>query len=410
MELTKSKILIFIDWFLPGYKAGGPIKSVKNIVSVLSSEYDFWIVTGDRDLGDTSSYSNILLNLWQQQNNYRIIYLTPDKQNYSVYKQLIVEISPEQIYFNSLFSFRFTILPLLILKLSQLAVKTIIAPRGMLGTGALQINKIKKQFFLVLCKLSGFFKHTVWHASSINEELEIKNHIGQKVQIKIAINLSDSISETWKPKKKQKGEVCLFFVSRISEKKNLLFALECLSEIKKVNLIFFLIGTMEDTGYWERCEQYIFQLPKNIKVEYAGHIENSQLHNRIKDYHFLLFPTLHENFGHVIAESIQAGCPVIISDQTPWRNLEAEGIGWDIPLDNKQKFVQVIRQCAEMNQDEYNRMSNKAFEYAQKVVNNPEIVEQNRQLFRTKANSNLEADTIYRSNSAKAIRKRIIED
>jgi len=27
----KKKILVFIDWYLPGYKAGGPVRSMANI-------------------------------------------------------------------------------------------------------------------------------------------------------------------------------------------------------------------------------------------------------------------------------------------------------------------------------------------------------------------------------------------
>jgi glycosyltransferase involved in cell wall biosynthesis len=40
-----------------------------------------------------------------------------------------------------------------------------------------------------------------------------------------------------------------------------------------------------------------------------------------------VFPTLGENFGHVIAESLSASCPVICSDQTPWNDVLAAGGG-----------------------------------------------------------------------------------
>ena len=43
-------------------------------------------------------------------------------------------------------------------------------------------------------------------------------------------------------------------------------------------------------------------------------------------------PSLTENFSYTVLESFQAGIPVLISDQTPWRGLEAKGIGWDLPL------------------------------------------------------------------------------
>ena len=45
MSQTKKKVLIFIDWFLPGIKAGGPINSVSAIVNQLSTEFNFYVLT-----------------------------------------------------------------------------------------------------------------------------------------------------------------------------------------------------------------------------------------------------------------------------------------------------------------------------------------------------------------------------
>ena len=58
----KNRILIFIDWFLPAYKAGGPIRSIANLVDHLSESFKFYIITGDRDLGDENSFNDIKLN------------------------------------------------------------------------------------------------------------------------------------------------------------------------------------------------------------------------------------------------------------------------------------------------------------------------------------------------------------
>ena len=47
--MEKKKILVFIDWYLPGFRAGGPIRSCANLISHLSDEFDFNIVTTDTD-------------------------------------------------------------------------------------------------------------------------------------------------------------------------------------------------------------------------------------------------------------------------------------------------------------------------------------------------------------------------
>ena len=38
------------------------------------------------------------------------------------------------------------------------------------------------------------------------------------------------------------------------------------------------------------------------------------------------------------------GCPVILSDQTPWNDVHAHGAGWAIPLDRSGEFTEAIRQ------------------------------------------------------------------
>ena len=62
MVSNKLRILIFIDWYIPAFKAGGPIRSVFNIVTQLSDVFEFYIITGDRDLGDLIPYPDLKLN------------------------------------------------------------------------------------------------------------------------------------------------------------------------------------------------------------------------------------------------------------------------------------------------------------------------------------------------------------
>ena len=53
--MSKVKILIFVGYYLPGYKGGGALRTIVNLVQHLGEEFDFWIVTRDRDLGDMHS-------------------------------------------------------------------------------------------------------------------------------------------------------------------------------------------------------------------------------------------------------------------------------------------------------------------------------------------------------------------
>jgi glycosyltransferase involved in cell wall biosynthesis len=376
----KKKILIFIDWFLPGFKAGGPIRSVSNIVNSLSEFYTFYIITSDRDLGDKKPFKNIELNIEIEKQNYFIIYLTPDKQKFRFYKTLIKKLKPDKIYFNSLFSVKFTILPMLASKKVSFTGSIILTPRGMLGKGALGLKKSKKLIFIQFSKFISLYSGITWHATTFDEKKDIIKSFKSYSNIIVAGNIPE------KPKKfhqKEKGsEIRFVFISRISRKKNIIFAIELFKNIyKEAKIIFDIYGPVEDSEYKHTCNEAINNLPKNISVQFKGEVSHKEVTETLKKYHFFLFPTLHENYGHAIFEAFSSSCPVITSDQTPWLNLEEKNIGWDISLKDKEKFQAVIQKCIDMPQEEYNKMSENAFNFAKIFAENSEAIEQTKKLF-----------------------------
>ena len=101
----------------------------------------------------------------------------------------------------------------------------------------------------------------------------------------------------------------------------------------------------------------------------------------MREHDLFFLPTLGENFGHVILEALYAGCPVLISDQTPWRDLEEKGIGWDLALSKPEMFQDVLQRCVDMNNEEYVKWSERAWEYGLQVTKDDKVVEKNRRLF-----------------------------
>jgi hypothetical protein len=53
-------VLVLVGTYLPGYKAGGPLRSIANLVATLGLEFHFRIVTLDRDLGDKLPFLSVL--------------------------------------------------------------------------------------------------------------------------------------------------------------------------------------------------------------------------------------------------------------------------------------------------------------------------------------------------------------
>ncbi len=83
----------------------------------------------------------------------------------------------------------------------------------------------------------------------------------------------------------------------------------------------------------------------------------------MKQHHAYILPTQGENFGHSIYEALINGLPVIISDQTPWRNLEREAIGFDIALQDKRAFIKAIATLCEFDQTAFDNMTAKSLSY-----------------------------------------------
>ena len=58
------RILCFVAYYLPGFKAGGALRTVANIVQSLGGEFEFFLLTQDRDLGDKRPYEGVASNAW----------------------------------------------------------------------------------------------------------------------------------------------------------------------------------------------------------------------------------------------------------------------------------------------------------------------------------------------------------
>ncbi|MGZ5255708.1 MAG: glycosyltransferase, partial [Flavitalea sp.] len=188
-----------------------------------------------------------------------------------------------------------------------------------------------------------------------------------------APNFASAIQPDRKSISKTPGTVSLVFFSRISPKKNLLFALDILAKNSFPGTIHLTVaGEIEDKTYWQSCLDRINSFPANIHFEYAGAVEHSLLLDWLQQFHFLFLPTFGENFGHAIFESFIAGKPVIISDKTPWQNLQQQKLGWEIPLSNEQGFVTALNSALNMNQDQYNELSEHCAVFADAYRNNNE--------------------------------------
>lgn len=341
------KILIITEGYFPGKKYGGPPVSINNFCNLMN-EYQCYIVAKNHDMGDNTPYKNIKTG-WNKNKNTSILYLSDEEYNYKSFEKIVKEIKPDILYLQSLF--QRCVFPNLKLA-KKYNLKVLLAPRGELCNGAFK-KKYKKIPYIYLLKAYRLFKDINFQSTSEDETKNIKKYLNiDEKKIYYLTNIPTIPNIEIKKRKKTKGNVNLVFISRIAPKKNLLFALKCLKIIKG-NVVFDIYGPKEDSTYWDECEEVIKKMPSNIKTNYCGLINHEDVCKKFSDYDAFFFPTLSENFGHVIAESLSVGTPVIISDQTPWKNLFQCSAGWDLNLKNTSEFSKIIQYIVDMDNEEY---------------------------------------------------------
>jgi len=381
----ENTILVMSDYYLPGFKSGGSARTIANIIDQLGNEVTFKVVTRDCDLGDSVPYQNILYNKWNQVGKAQVYYLPRNKITSSIIKEIIGITHHSVLYLNSFFSLYFTIYPLLLRFFRILSQKTpiIIAPRGELATSALSIKSLKKKMFIKAVQVLGLYRSVIWQASSVYEENDIRRLFGQTPIVRVVPDMPPqvNVSNLNTPRKEKiPGNLSIIFLSRIARVKNLDGALSILSSIKG-NISFNIYGPIEDSAYWKECNKIILKMPSNIKVYYHGEISHDKVYDTLRLHDLFFSPTNGENFGNAILEALLAGCPVVISNRTPWRELHKKGIGWDIPLESPEFFGRIIQEMINMDRVAFDELSGNAFRFALQFIQDTELLEINRQLF-----------------------------
>ncbi len=164
--MKNKKLLIFTEYFLPGYKAGGPIRSIYNLARILSKDFDVYVVAKDRDIGDTKPYDNIDIDRVLKYEDFHIYYASSFNKNSIL--GIITSIDPDTIYINSFFS-KTSQIVLYLNKLKIIQKKLILAPRGELQPNALQIKGFKKKVYSFFTKMINFYDGIIFYVTDILE-------------------------------------------------------------------------------------------------------------------------------------------------------------------------------------------------------------------------------------------------
>ncbi|HXT07131.1 MAG TPA: glycosyltransferase [Roseiarcus sp.] len=330
-------VLVALGCFWPGNDASGPNQSFIALATALQKQFEFRIVARDRAPGAAVSSAPAG---WVDLGFAKARYLDIGRFGARGLASLIKQTPHDVLWLNSVYDREFT-LPALIAATRRVPI--ILSPRGEFGVGALEVKAGKKQLFLRLARALGLWRGVTWHATSAAEARDTAAEAPKGAKIVVAANLRLMLAS---PPFTPPGEVLrVVFVGRIAPIKGLAFALRVLADVR-APVRFEIFGPAEDAATYAEARALAEALPRHVEVVWRGATSNEAVVEAHARSDLFVSPTGGENFGHAIFEALSCGVPALISDQTPWRGLEAKRAGWDLPLAAPEAFVAAIESFA----------------------------------------------------------------
>lgn len=342
--MNLPRVAVLAPYYLPGTKGGGPIRTVQAMVTTHRDAVDCGIFTSNRDWG-VAEPLEVPTECWTDVDGTPVWYAAAGLRGLLATMRQVRASRPDYVYLNSLFDPRWSLPFVVAARLGCFrGARVVLAPRGELGAGALALKAPKKRAFLTVARLLRLYAGVAWHASTPLEAAEIRAAFpGADVVVRE--------NESLLPARAARGGVAsdgparLVFLSRISPKKGLHTLLEALADAP-VDVSLDVYGSADDDAYLSRCQALAASLPSRVTVTFRGAVGHDEVAGVFRDHDAFVFPTEHENFGHVIAEALAQGCPVVLPPTTPWSERVRAGGGVLVPDHEVSSWCDAVAEVA----------------------------------------------------------------
>lgn len=361
---ARPRVLMLSPYFLPAEQGGGSVQAVANLAHHLHEDFEFVVATRDHDLRSLEPFDATARQTARQSSGLDIHYLPGGLAGARQLRRLLLQ-PFDLIYLHSLMAPDLGLWPLLCRRwLAAVHHPLLVAPRGELMAGALAQRARTKRAYLALMRGAGLLRNAQFHATSSDEASAIQAALGRDLTVHVAADLPPPPRrEAEATAQRRPGPLRVLFLSRIDPVKNLAFALRVLSGMT-FEIEFNIAGPIGNDQVWADCQALMQMLPSHIRARYLGAVAHADVAPMMASHDVFFLPTLGENHGYVIAEALAAGCPVLLSDRTPWRDLQRAGVGADLPLEQLQSFRQVLATHADMAAHEREALRTRCREFA----------------------------------------------
>jgi glycosyltransferase involved in cell wall biosynthesis len=394
----KPTVLVLLGAYWPGNDATGPNQSFRALVGALSQDYKFKVVARDRPRGAAATPPKV--SAWIEEHGIAVYRCPVSPLGAVGLREVLRTTSYDALVLNGFFDREFSIPALLLRRASQVrSVPTLLSPRGEFSGGALSLKSGRKRVYLQAARALGLFTDVWLHATGEEERADIEAAFSWSRGVLVAPNLRPPLRPAPRAERAD-GVLRVAFLSRIDRMKNLDYAIRVLASVS-VPVRLDIFGPVTHPDHKAECERLIDALPPHVGASFKGAIPNSEVFSTLSGYELFFLPTRGENFGHAIFDALEAGVPVLLSDRTPWQDIEQRGAGWTLPLDRPDLFKAAIEKLAEMPHEERLRLRRGARGAAEAAAADPDAIARNQAMLRT-----LLASTLARSSGAQHLNAR----
>jgi glycosyltransferase involved in cell wall biosynthesis len=173
----------------------------------------------------------------------------------------------------------------------------------------------------------------------------------------------------------------MVYLSRIHPKKDLLGLIRLLENPFNGRVSLDIYGAADPAAYYEQCVKASARVSEGVRINFKGAIPDHQVSEVLRGYHIFVLFTRGENFGHAIFEAFCSGVPVLISDKTPWNDIEALQAGWIVDPQNATQCLKVLDDILDMESEVFQQWKVGARAYAESFMSRNNFRESYKRLF-----------------------------
>jgi glycosyltransferase involved in cell wall biosynthesis len=379
IRMARLKVQIVYQTYLPSEFAMGPVSAIKNLIDSMGHECNIRLLTLNYDF------------LTEKQlfpKNHHVVstpmatieYLPRGSSGLKMLYDRLRE-RHDILEIHSGFDRNLAIPALILSRVGMAnAGKVFHSPHGIFLPVDMSRGALKKRLYCGLSDLVELYKNVIHLASSPGEVADIQRwHRRDQRIIEVPHFVDAAVGEQALPSRvKQPKSLKIAFVGRVTLQKNLLFALEVVRGLA-VPAEMDVFGD-SDPDYQPACDAELAKGTGFCKVKLHGQIPHKDVLTALPQYDILLHPTLGENFGYSIIEALSRGIPVLLSDKSPWLDVENFGAGWVVALSHPDEFRRHLTEIYEMG-PEWQRMREGAQRYAREKVDNRRSADARRRLY-----------------------------